>query len=611
MSVKEAPPLVVYLVRGTELNLVKYRWAYSWIVCAGAALAAFVVQPELPPPPGPRAGAKEPAPPKAPKAEDVRLVPNAHLVLSVAYLQSLVRAAGADGVVTPEEKETIESQRFLSFQAVPGPDGEDITLDDIHRLTNWWVQQLSLNPKATSFQFVPGSFGRLAVIDIRDYNWNAGAFSAVARREPYHRLPGFDPVLAATMLSLLNLEQDPKTFHLEGIVRADWFFRETIELERSSAYHDLIFARQRFVVEGGDKAGREFVRLADGRWGWRTKKAPVNGNFRFVDFPKTLKDIDAAFGVSDQRAFFREQRIDPRFGEVSLGHRDASRARKRKDPFAKKEKFTRSGSMVTRNNRFLEFIPISTRVASMAFVTYDVDETAGEQDFSEQFPAAFKKAGELSIKFKAREHLYGLPNGGQFGALSDVNDKVLTVADNKFAGEREDPTDTRVRTMGSCVWCHAKENGFIMPFGRVRQMKRAGVKFNVLDRNLYNQLENYFFGWDDEVELFRHSYRTLLGKMTGWDGAKLAEKFRAYQLWYDDAVFIDQAATELGWTEGLLVEVADLTGSAQAAALARGLEVPRRTWELDLYAKFRNALEAYREHPKVARELQKMAKLRR
>ena len=99
-----------------------------------------------------------------------------------------------------------------------------------------------------------------------------------------------DSETAILLRKAIEVDQDPKTLHAEAIVRADWFFRETMESVRSPSYYDLLFANQRLVTQ----IRREKAHLSGYRWrsvlrngGLTRRKRPS----KFVDFPKNMRPI--------------------------------------------------------------------------------------------------------------------------------------------------------------------------------------------------------------------------------------------------------------------------------------------------------------------------------
>ena len=473
----------------------------------------------------------------APEQESARDC-QGHLVLALADLKRREDAGTGEA--------DLKQLRYLSFLAVPRE-----KLEGFRLVLRWWLLQMSFEARPGFPEEVPGSQGALWAIDLRDYGWSAAAWRAVALREPYFRLAGdaMKAEDAAALMAKLGIDQDAATLHVEGIARADWLFRETIESERSQSYYDLLYSRQRFPA-------RVLRRLPP-----RARR----------NFPANVGEWEEAYGIKDARDFFRRQKIDPRNGAVVAGHRD--------DPVR--------GSIVTRNNRFLEVIPLAIRAGAVATVTYDVDETAGEKDYIEQVPKALE-LGKVKLKFDAQELLATLPNGGQAGFLADAKGSRLEIADNKFARDPNDPHDSRVRTMGSCVVCHSTRSGFIEPDDMVKGNAAAGVFLKIKDRAERNRIEAYFLGWEDDIASYQRPYAGLVKLATGWEPSKLSKEFAAFRLWYDAPVTQEQAARETGLDRPAFRKVAKLSPKARLAQLAAGLSVPRRTWEIDSHKDFRD-----------------------
>jgi hypothetical protein len=146
--------------------------------------------------------------------------------------------------------------QFFSFYRTPEK------LLPIHKkLLNVWVHQLSFEQQVSLPREVPGSQGRLVWVDIRNYGWNRPAVQAVAEREPYFQEPWVNHEHAEFLRRAAYARNSKKAlrkkvFHAQGVMRGDWFMRETGESDRSPSYYDLLFARFRFPKGQRSRPGR-------------------------------------------------------------------------------------------------------------------------------------------------------------------------------------------------------------------------------------------------------------------------------------------------------------------------------------------------------------------
>lgn len=591
---------------------------------AGLLAAALLLAPAAGAPPK-KAPARGPGPaaapaPHAPAPLDPESDPTAEVRAANDWMEALVREAGerAAAGAPPAEREAARKAGeaaaldytrdlfFLTFYAIPGPDR-----DAWVRGLQWWANFLSFNAREQLLLPVPGSGGRVFALRLSGYHWNRWAVLAVARRDPYMREPDVSTHEATRLRRFTGSRQEKADRpHCDGMVRADWFFRETVEADRSPAYYDLLYAKFRFKPrpppEGPKPADvRRDPRYpqhvwVDGKWlsaeAWaadpRSRPAqiseppPGDPGFLFEDFPKDEEDWEKAFGISDQKRLFKAQQIDPRRGAVVAGGRD--------DP--------KRGSIVARNNRFLEIVPITTRLGGVALETYDASESAGDQNYAEEHPNLVLG----KIVSKAGELLATLPNGAQAALLINDKKRRAETADNRFAIDRTDPLDARVRTPGSCVMCHGPDAGFIEPRNLIPELLRAGVASKVKDPAHKDLIESFFLGWEEEVAVYRGPWKTLLARTSKgpdgkpWTEAEAVAWFGRARAWYDSPVDPRQAARETGFPEPLLKLVASRSDRIDLGGLAVGRPISRVTWERQSYGELMLLADAAKDpdaHP--------------
>jgi len=483
--------------------------------------------------------------------QDVNPVcPNDHAELAYKYSQK----QGKDA----------EYLRYLSYYHVKDAAKRVKTM-------RFWINQLHLETATSFANEVPGSDGLLFAIDLRDFGWSKEAFSAVARREPYFVQPAVDNATALLLRKMIGIEQDTKSFHAEAIVRADWFFRETMESDRSSSYYDLLFSRFRFPRS--PPAGSEWSpagKNADGsaypagyylnnKCVLQTPEPITSG--KFVKFPKNEADFERIFAVDKFREHLKEFKIDTRHGAVVEGMENGV-------------------SIVARQNRLVERI-----ITSMGsyYKTFDVKETSGTRDFAETLNKDFE--------FDAGEILTDLPAGGMAALLVDSKGNIVEVADNRFATDTSDlKFDSRVRTPGSCFICH--EQKFITPRNLVTEMLKAGIDIKFKNKRDAIDAKGFFLDWEDKLEHEQTRFSKFIARTSGFKAGENAANIKAWRDEYDSPVSLTVAAKEIGVTEDVFKLVGSKSTKARIAMLLKGMTIPRRTWEKDGYKEIVYQLDA-------------------
>lgn len=412
----------------------------------------------------------------------------------------------------------------------------------------FWINNLHLEVDASFPVEVPGSKGLLFAIDLRDYGWNSASFSAIARREPYFVEPAVDSATAILLRDLIKIKQDPKTFHVEALVRADWFFRETMESDRSTSYYDALFAKLRFKrgePEWKKDEKGEYIQFSDGTW---ASYRPI----KFENFPKNEGDFERVFAVDKFREHLKEFKIDTRHGAVVEG-------------------MEKGVSIVARQNRLVERTITST---GTYYKTFDVKETAGKSDFAETLNKDFV--------FDAGEILADLPAGGMAALLVNNKGDIVEVADNRFAIDTSDlKFDSRVRTPGSCFICH--EQKYIKPQNLVEDMLKAGVDIKFKRREDKIAARGFFLNWIDKLEEEQRRFTRFIERTSGFKPGENSSRLKSWRDEYDSPVTLAVAAKELGTTELDFKRIAINSTKARILMLIRGLSIPRKTWEIDGY----------------------------
>jgi len=477
--------------------------------------------------------------------------PDDHAKLAAAFLSD------TNKIISQADKRYV---RFLSFYNYAGsPD-----VESRQRMLRFFINNLHLESDVEFPREVPGSSGLLYWIDLRDYGWTAAAWATVAQRDPYFRQPAISAGPAQFIRVVIGAQQDPKTLHAVGIVRADWFMRETSELDRSQSYYDLLYAKQRHP-DGGTETYEEEKTIdwpggyseyskavvPAGRYVIKETKTRAKGSAANPGFPANERDVEKLLGVADTRKFIRESGINLQHGAVVEGGE-------------------KGVSIVARQNRLLERTqgPIG-----YWWKTFDVKETSGKRDFAETLQKDFE--------FDAGEILFKLPGGGQGGLLVDSAGKVLNVADNRFAIDHSDSKDVRVRNYTSCIVCH--ESGIISPSNLIQQMMESGIDIKFKDKKEARDARSFFLGWGAKLKADQDEHAEFLKRTSGYSPAENSVKWKRARDAYDAPVDMATAAAECGVSVQALRGVAARSVKARILNLVQGISMPRRTWETNGY----------------------------
>ncbi len=457
-----------------------------------------------------------------------------HSLLAYKYLKSL----------KPSEA---KYYRFLSYY----------NYDDAAtrvKTMRFWINQLHLEIAKSFANPVPGSENLLFAIDLREFGWSSAAFSAVARREPYFKGTAVDPATGILLRKFIEVDQDPKSLHIEAIVRADWFFRETMESDRSPSYYDLLYSRFRFTKASVKK---ETYQKADGYWYESTTTTPGG----FVNFPKNEADFERVFAVDKFREHLKEFKIDTRHGAVVDGMENGI-------------------SIVARQNRLIERIQTSM---GAYYKTFDVKESTGKRDFVETLNKDFE--------FDAGEILVDLPAGGMGALLVNAVGGIVERADNRFAIDTSDlKYDATVRTPGSCFICH--ELKYIKPQNLVEELTKAGVNLKFKQKISAVAAKGFFLDWIDKLEGEQTRFSKFIAQTSGFRPGENAANLKAWRDEYDKPVDLKKAVRESGVSVPEFKLAAVKSPSGRIAMLLIGKTIPRRTWEVDGYKEIQLQLNA-------------------
>lgn len=547
---------------------------------------------------------------------------NAHVSLALRYVQTKVAVYDR------------YYKRFVSFYDLK--EMEEVRASV--RLANWWNNQMSFDETPHLMDPVPGSRGLLYVVDLRDYRWNSPAWYAVASRDPRFRQPLVyfrDAEILRRELGYYGVKPDPErdnTTPVVSVVSGTWLTRETLESNNSPSYYDLLFAEQRFVLDryktydmriryyedeawpgGEDPRDGKFYKEGTYRV-WYTKARTVQDwkAYKFKDFPKNVNELEEFLGVEANQDRALRARIDIDNGAIVAGGKDDRR----------------NGSIVALQNRL---VVVKHGTFGEYMRTFDTTKTAGLKDYSESLIFAgrrFVRGAGAKAESDAGEILFYLPNGGQGGLLINGKGERVEFAVSTIANDTADKNlNIGVRTMGSCITCHAGGGGFVKPRSVHERWIALGIKHKFETPEQANRLQGFFRGLNKRMETPSQQYEQLANETTGpfpkwhplhengaaakpWTGARAADEVRQYRSKIDDMVTPELAAREMGLPLPVLRWVAIRAGieapnrkgivvrrNTRAQELANGDPVPRVTWDTDLILQLNLLVDAYHGDP--------------
>ena len=526
--------------------------------------------------------------------------------LRAAALDMSTRVRGVDQPFT----------RYVSLYAVP-----EAKLPAWTVLLQFLLNTVSQGPDIVRLVPVPDTGGRLFRLNINSYRWNADAFSAGARRDPYFREPMVPHRETEFLRQTIGVAQDEKTFAAEAIVEGTFLMRDILQPDgRSETYYDLLYAEQRFgkaskptkvaeVVVPPDPGPEPELTggtpwkggvYSDGKFypagafkvwkqeeidaynqrlaAWKDAVASRAAALALVgktkqpqglkkNFPADLKDWEEFWGVEGAERFGKDRGFVVQKGEIVAGARNAKGGR---------------GSFVAYNDRVI----VVTRVPTGYHLeTYDTLETKNDKDYIEN-PLGVVDG---KINADAGELLVNLPNGLQ-ASLLVAGGKRVEFADSRVARNTADARDVTVRTQIGCIQCHAVDYGFISPTNRkLRESLEAGLKFNTLKEEDKERISAFFLDWEKKEQSIRSDMEIAVRKATranpldpkdtGWTGAQVVAVMVEFRDWYDEPVGLEMAASVLG--EAKPVVFLALTASPLAGlnlvAVDKGM--PRLSWD--------------------------------
>lgn len=171
------------------------------------------------------------------------------------------RTAVEKGILRSKALEEVSYWRYISFHTVPHdlPEAKGWVAypnfrRDVVRFSRFWLNQMHFGIGVVPFNLVPGT-DFLLYFDLREPDWQSVAWSTVARENRLFREPFVETLIAFALRELALLEQDPKTLAVEVVLDGTQLLRDTFEAKdqdgvgKSDAYWNLLFSRERFVLE--------------------------------------------------------------------------------------------------------------------------------------------------------------------------------------------------------------------------------------------------------------------------------------------------------------------------------------------------------------------------
>lgn len=435
-------------------------------------------------------------------------------------------------------------QWFLSWLGTPAS-----VLTERQQTLSFWLPSMSRESGVEFAREVPGSDGLLWVLDIRDFGWNEGSRRAVALREPYFREPWVGHEAAEALRHEIGAIVDNKTYHVEGVVRADWLFRETAETDRSQSYYDLLYTRERFGKREWWSGDSQYKR------GWYFKGANEGGKVD-ANFPRNERDLEKLLGVDVIADLLRKNYLGQEHGAV----------------------VEEGASIVARQNRLIWRIPGLT---GAYYKTFDVLKGDGRRDYVERNPELPEDVAANRMVFDAGEIIFVLPNKAQGYLLINQKGDRIESADNKAAIDSTDPRDRRVRTPGSCVGCHGQ--GINTPENIVEANLRGGLDTKFYEKAKARDTRAFYLGWERKLKGDQDNYTEYVKATCGRKSEANATAFLQARNAYDAPVDLKQACAETGLTEQQLRYIGQKTPHARLLMLLRGRTIPRAVWEADTY----------------------------
>lgn len=487
--------------------------------------------------------------------------PNDHVLLAADWMSRQLKAAAA-GQPSAFGLKDAGRVRFISFYATPEEklaDRRKVTWTLLRSMTR--ARALKERPRE-----VPNSAGTLFWLDLEDYDWNAAAWQAVARRQPFFKDTWIDLRAADYLRDIAGVNRG-KDGNVEAIVWADWLIEDTSDTGRSASYYDLLYADARFP-------GIEWREKPEPGWYHTGAKGKAN-------FPENETDFQVFFGADGELNILKDRKRKLEFDEgVIVDERD---------------------SIVALHNRLLW----SFRIGSGSYrQSFDFIKTAGRRDLIENPTLA---ADPTKLEHDASEYIVNLPNGGQAYLLANGAGKRIEFAEaQNIAIDRTDTIIPVVRTPRSCIICHAR--GRQVPGGNLVQgTLEAGVTLNVRLKKDKLRIEGFFLGGEisENIQIDQIRYAKFVLNTSGLKPEVYATNYKEALDWYEGFVTPTQMAKEAGLPLAQFKGLAAHSGSARLNRAVQGLGMPRTAWDEDWFPRIMKMWVAQIQAEREAKARQK------
>ncbi len=209
-----------------------------------------------------------------------------------------------------------------------------------------------------------------------------------------------------------------------------------------------------------------------------------------------------------------------------------------------------------------------------AWHTYDTARATPERD---------PIRNPFDFEFDAGEHIVAKRNGLQLFALFDAEGRRQATVPDVIAKDASDPHGSGIVVpMISCVRCHVEDG--LRPFANdQRRLLESGVElFTEKPSDAQRLAAFYLSDLGKKLRRDREDYATAVAQATGGlttvtTSAALARIVREYA---DDLVDLERAAREVGVAPEVLRSALRATRDSTLAALAVGIAVQRKQWEV-------------------------------
>lgn len=449
----------------------------------------------------------------------------------------------------------------------------------------FWCPSMSITPVVYRPQPVPDSDGRLWWIDLDWYHWTEEAWENISKEDPYYR----NPIVSSDNKGLKYILATTKS---NAVVRGDWFvyfasdtslFLRKGETKADNAfYYQLLYSSNQIEQEVVEK------KTVMDKW-----QVPYKRTRQERDRYGHMTTVEYYDWVVEERPREELTKVKKKINKVPQNLNEfkkfweATGEHLKRFPIERGAVVDEGESFVSFQNRVLE----RDRTAIGVFwQSFDVFRTAGDQDFVESLPTPPKK-------FDASELIVQDAKGAQIYLLTDGQGNRLEFADPRLVHDSVSGGNFSVITAKSCVACHVQ--GIIPVKNEIPLMIKHGAEILAL-KPLDERINSFYLGnLDRLVKIDQDEYTEFVRTCNGLTPEENARQFTKARNNYDRPVDLKQAARELGSNFEELASALSITTKGRLGRLILdGKSIPRRTWELGLYAEAGLLLLEYRRSAK-------------